>query len=438
MLERLHRVLDSRPTVRRMFGGGAWLGVEQALRLGLGLLGGVWVARYLGPGDFGLLNAALAVVAILGGLAMLGLNTILVREIAMSPREAPSILATAFHFKLGVSALLWLGCVVLVANGFGPDDSGGGLLPVAALSLIFQSFDVVERKLQAEGSWRRLAEIRCAGVLASFALRVVLIVGEAPVVFFALAGVCEVAVAAVGLAWVMAKAPGGFSGWSFSASRAKSYVAEGLPLVGAGLAIQVQGYSDQIMLGAFRGSDEVGHYAAALRIVLVFTFVPMVLQAVAMPEIAKARADDAALHRVRLHRLYRLATLAGLATAVPLALVGPMLATWLFGDAYAVAGALLPWFALRLFLANLGVARGVFLNTEGMARWVLTTAASGAVVNVGLNLIFIPRWGATGAVAASLFSFSLTTFGLEWAHERARWNLRLMVAAMLRPWRALD
>ena len=125
-------------------------------------------------------------------------------------------------------------------------------------------------------------------------------------------------------------------------------------------------------------------------------------------------------------------------TAVPLAIFGPTVVTWLFGEAYREAGTLLPLFALRLFLANLGVARGVFLTTEGMARFVLITAVAGAAANVALNWMLIPAWGATGAIVASLLSFSLTTFGLEWMDGRARANSRLMLAAMLRPWRGLD
>jgi O-antigen/teichoic acid export membrane protein len=71
-----------------------------------------------------------------------------------------------------------------------------------------------------------------------------------------------------------------------------------------------------------------------------------------------------------------------------------------------------------------------------MSRFILVTSVIGAAVNVGLNLFMIPRWGVTGALIASSFSFALTTFGLEWMDRRASDNLRLMAAAMARPWRS--
>lgn len=309
------------------------------------------------------------------------------------------------------------------------------LLPLAALALVAQSFDVVERWLQSDGAMRTLTLIRCAGMLASFALRAVLIMAKAPLEAFACAGVLEAVVAAMGWLWV-ARRGSGLVRWRFSSVRAREILRESLPLLCAALAIQVQAYGDQIMLAALSDSETLGQYAAALRLVSLFAFLPVIMQMVAAPEIARARRDDATLYKRRLHGLYRLAMGLTVCTAVPVALIGPDVLVWLFGDAYGAAGVLLPLLALRLFLTNMGVARGLFLANEGMARFAMFTAMAGAVMNVALNWILIPQFGATGAVIASLLSFTLTTFGLEWTDVRARANFRLMLAAVVRPWRS--
>ncbi len=430
---------NNRETVKKMCSGGAWLGGEQALRLGLGLIAGAWAARYLGPEDYGLLSAAMAFVAVAGGLASLGLNTILVRELTIRPEAKGEVLGTALAMRLAASSLIWLVCVGI---SFGWGGGGGmayaALLPLAALALVAQSMDVVERQLQVGGNMRPLAMIRSMAILGSFGLRVALILGEASVGMFALAGACEFGLAAIGLGWRVSQREGGFGCWRVSNERGREFLKEGVPLMIAGLAIQMQAYGDQIMMGAFSVGGELGQYAAALRVVGVGAFFTGIMQMVTAPEIARARKDDAGLYRRRLHGLYRLAMGVSLVTALPLAIFGPTVVTWLFGEAYHEAGTLLPLFALRLFLANLGVARGVFLTTEGMARFVLITAVTGAVANVALNWVLIPVWGATGAIVASLLSFALTIFGMEWMDARTRTNSRLMVAAMLRPWRRLD
>ena len=97
---------------------------------------------------------------------------------------------------------------------------------------------------------------------------------------------------------------------------------------------------------------------------------------------------------------------------------------------------LLPWLAFRLFFTNFGVARSVFITNEGLFRFGLLTAVAGAVVNLGLNVVLVPAWGARGAILTSFASFGVTTFALEVFQPQARENLRLMARAVFLPWRS--
>ncbi len=68
--------------------------------MGIGLLLGVWVARYLGPVRFGLLSFALGVCQPVSPLASLGLDDIAVRNLARDPTIRDAALGTAFILKL--------------------------------------------------------------------------------------------------------------------------------------------------------------------------------------------------------------------------------------------------------------------------------------------------------------------------------------------------
>ena len=59
----------------------SWLLFDKLVRIFGGLFIGIWIARYLGPSDFGILNYALAYVAFFQVFVGLGLNQIVVREI---------------------------------------------------------------------------------------------------------------------------------------------------------------------------------------------------------------------------------------------------------------------------------------------------------------------------------------------------------------------
>ena len=75
------------PGFRKIIGNTGWLLADRVLRMGVGLFVGAWVARYLGPAQFGSLNFALSLVALLGPLTTLGLDGIVIREIVNDPKK---------------------------------------------------------------------------------------------------------------------------------------------------------------------------------------------------------------------------------------------------------------------------------------------------------------------------------------------------------------
>ena len=424
--------LAGRDTLQRALGNSFWLFCDQVLRLIAGLLVGVWMARYLGPENFGWLNYALATVGVVGSLTSLGVGPIVVRELVRAPAEAGSWMGTALLLRAAGAAVGFLACVALAARQGAPANS---LVVIVAAGMIFQIPEVVDLLFQARGESKVSAWVRMTACVAANLLKVALILAEAPLAAFAAAGVAELAVAAAGWWWAARRGGWRIGAWRTERTRLTALLRESWPLTISGFAISTQAYADQVVLGLMIGGEELGQYAAALRLVSVFAFVPMVVQTVAAPEITRAKRDDETLYRRRLHGLYRLMFGIFALTAVPLIFLGPFATRLLYGASYAGAAALIPWLAFRLFFTNYGVARGIFVTNEGLFRFALLTSVAGAVLNIGLNLVLVPPWGARGAIVASLASFALTIFGLEFFEPRARKNLRLMVRAIVLPWR---
>ena len=96
------------PNSQQILGNTVWLLGDKFLRMGFGLFIGVWVARYLGPEKFGLLNYAIAFVSLFNVFATLGLNNIIVRELVRKPSEKGEIIGTSFLLKLLGSLLLFI------------------------------------------------------------------------------------------------------------------------------------------------------------------------------------------------------------------------------------------------------------------------------------------------------------------------------------------
>ncbi len=431
----LRKRLAGRDTLRRAFDNSSWLLCDQILRMTVGLVVGVWMARYLGPERYGWLSYALAIVGLVSSFTSLGVNAVLVRELARAPAETEAWMGTAYFIRAMSSGAGFLVCVALAWLQSVLAADVRPMILVVALGMFFQTLDVIDLLFQAKGESRVSAWVRMGACVLANLLKVALIIARAPVLAFAAAGVIELALCAAGWLWAVQRRGWRPADWRCELTRAGALLRESWPLAGSGLAVYAQAYFDQLVIGYHLGGSELGQYAAALRLVTVFAFVPTVVMTVAAPEIARAKRDDETLYQRRLHSLYRVMFVLFLATALPLIVLGPAAARLLYGGSYAGTAALLPWLAFRLFFTNLGVARGIFMTNESLFRFALLTAVAGAVVNICLNLLLVPRWGVRGAIVSSFASFAVTTFALEVFHPRARANLRRMAQAVLLPWR---
>lgn len=85
-----------------------WQFGDKIIRIGGGLFVGVWLARYLGPAQFGLLSYALALVALFAPLAGLGLNSIVVRDVVNKPELVQSYINTSIVMQLFAALIAFL------------------------------------------------------------------------------------------------------------------------------------------------------------------------------------------------------------------------------------------------------------------------------------------------------------------------------------------
>ena len=96
---------------RKYFANTSWLLGEKILRMVVALFVGIYVARYLGPENYGLLSYTNSFVAIFVALATLGLDDVVVRELVKYPEQREELLGTSFLLKI-VGAVLMTTAVI--------------------------------------------------------------------------------------------------------------------------------------------------------------------------------------------------------------------------------------------------------------------------------------------------------------------------------------
>ena len=412
--------IEYRPNLQKALTNTGWLFGDKILRMGVGLLVGVWVARYLGPEQFGLMNYAMAIVALFGAVASLGLNGVVVRDLVQDPDSAKTTLGTAFLLEF-IGGFLAFGLAIVTIGFARPGDSLAKLMvAVLGFVMVFKSTEVVKHWFESQVESKYVVWMESGVFLLLALVKIGLILAEAPLMAFVWAAFVEGALVAVGLLGVFAWRGGAMHAWRVRFSRAKSLLNEGWPLILSGLAVMVYMRIDQIMLGQMLGDEVVGIYSAAVRISEIWYFIPVVIAASVFPSIIEAKKQSEALYYQRLQKLYDLMVLVAFAVAIPMTFLSHGLVDLLFGVDFAGAGAVLAIHVWAGVFTCLGVASGNWFLLENMSTRMFYRTALGALINIALNLILIPSHGAQGAAIATLVSYSVAGYWFDALDKKTR------------------
>ena len=171
------------------------------------------------------------------------------------------------------------------------------------------------------------------------------------------------------------------------------------------IATSVYTVLDKTMLGVItRDMTQNGYYESAHKIIRLLMAAVVSLNTVVGVRTSylfgQHREDEVRSHLLDTYRFM-------CALAFPLCgglmACGNGLAVAFFGPDFAAAGGMLTLFAPLLFIIGTGNVLGsLYLTPGGYRRLSNRAIIAGAVVNVALNLLLIPRFGGYGAVAASV------------------------------------
>ena len=392
------------PNFQQIVGNTAWLLGDKFLRMGLGLLVGIWVARYLGPGGFGILHYAIAFVTLFTTLATMGLNNIIIRDVVRKPHEKDEVMGTAFVLKLLGGFFISILAVSLIYL-FKPDDRQTlFLVAIISTGMIFRAFDVIEFWFQAQVKSKYIIFAKTSGYLLINIVKIIAIYIQAPISVFAGILSAEIVLGAVGLVIVYQWQGYLLNAWSWSRKRAKSLLTESWPLIISGIVITIYMRTDQIMLGEMVGDSAVGIYSATVRISEMWYLIPNTLVKSVFPKVVQAKEISQKIYYERLQQLFYSVAVLSYSVAIPITFFSTQIVTLIYGDNYAAAG---PVFSIHIWsglFVSLGVARGPWLITEGLTKFSAASTATGSVINVVLNYFLIAKYSIIGAAIATVIS----------------------------------
>jgi O-antigen/teichoic acid export membrane protein len=409
-MKRIHRLIASTLThdgFRRYFANTSWMFAEQILRMIAGLAVGVWVARYLGPSQFGILSYAVAFAAIFSSIAKLGLDNIVVRNLVHVPEQNNIYLGTAFWLKM-IGAIALLG-VIACAEQFSSNDAATNLyIFIIASGSIFQAFEVVGFYFQSKVLSKFVSICKLTQLTTSSIIRIYLIYRRADLVWFVLVTLVDQITLAIAFLFAYRYKKLGAFYRQFDRTIAQKLLRDSWPLLMSSVVIMIYMRIDQIMIKQWLGVKDVGIYSAANRITEVWNFIPALIIGSLFPSIINAKRKSEALYYKRVQNLYALMLLIAATIALPMTFLSGRLVILLYGQAYRDAGPVLLLSIWAVFPVFIGTAWSQWLLIENRQHLAIYSHLSGLIINVGFNYLFIPLFGIRGAAFATLLSYYLS------------------------------
>lgn len=403
----IKRRIANRPNLVKILDNIGWLFFDKILRMGVGLIVGVWVARYLGPEQFGLFNFASAFVGMFGAIAGLGLQGVVVRDLVREPSSKEEILGSAAALQL-VSGFVAYGLILATIFWLRPDDAlTKTIVAILGSMMLFKASEVAVCWFESQVLSKFTVWVQNGTFLVFASIKVLLILQGASLIAFAWVTMVEGMVVAMMMLIVLGVRGPWARQLRVTVARAKSLLADSWPLLLSGVSVMIYMRIDQIMLGQMVGDEAVGIYGAAVRISEVWYFVPMAIVSSVFPAILGAKERDEDLYYNRLQRLFDLLVWVSIGVAFPMTFLSTTIISLIFGVAYESAGPILAvhiWAAIFVFL---GVASGQWFLAENRQGLGLQRSVLGMIVNILLNIALIPQFGALGAAWATVVSYAI-------------------------------
>ena len=398
---RFTQILRERPNLLVFGTNSFWLIGDKLIKLFVAVFVSAWVARYLGPEQFGILAYATTFVAMFHAFSLLGLDNIVVRDVASNPDKASNILGTALRLRLGGSVIAYSALLSTLLLTTKNEPTLLAVTLTIGLCLFFQVTDVIDLWFQANSQNRRTVLAKTSSYLLIACLKIGLILSGATLFYFAAAQVLETAFSAIALcvSYLFFKTK---SNWAWDWDIAKRILQQSWPILISGLSILIYMRISVFYLQSFSGTAAVGVYAAGTSLSEVWYFIPTMLAASAAPIIARKRLDDKVGYTLTFKKLFALMWYFSLFIALINVVLSSFLIDLLYGDDYQRSSAVLATHAFSLIAVSLGVFQSIWIVHEGRTRLSLYQALTGAAVAVILGFFLIPEYGVIGAAATTV------------------------------------
>ena len=390
----------------RLLNNTAILLVTQVITKFLGTVFTIIIARKLGVADYGLWVFATSLGYVFGMIVTFGFPRLITREVARDLGRTSEMLGRILGLEFVFSSLAMAAlAVTLLALDYPPDRTwivgiGGAAMVLYAVLDVTTAFFRAHQRMGLEGA------VRIALSLLNVGLGLAVLFAGLGLPALAVTQLVAFTLALLGSLFLIRRT---LARPSFSADwRAyRRLLAAAVPFALSGFFVYLYDGTSVLFLAFMKGDLETGLYSAATNFIRVFGILPASLVAAFLPAMALFSQTSPGEWNALYRRSFKYLLIMALPISVGLALLSNDVVSLVLGEAYVDSAPILQmaaWVIIPVFL-NHGCSNALIsVNRE---KSLLSAVGVAMGFNLVANLVLISRWGAYGAVGASLLTEGL-------------------------------
>lgn len=415
--------VEKKSAARRQIRGSSLLLIGRLISMVVNFLVQVLTVRYLSKTDYGAFAYALSMVSLGETVVTLGLDRAVTRFIPIyQEKKDYNKLFGTLALVLGTILSLGLTLILLMVGLRGAisgtlikDSEAVALLAILIALSPVQALDNVINGLFAVFSSPKAIFFRKYVLAPALKLTVVilLIAARSSVQFLAVgylgAGLLGVGIFSYILVRVM-RQQDLFAHLSLRDVRipAREVLSFTVPLLASDLVFVVMNTVDAVLLEQFHGTADVAAYRAVQPTAKLNQMVLASFALLFTPAAARlfARNDRQEINSLYWENAAWVAIVSFPIFALTFSLAGPV-TVLLYGTRYEDSALIMAMLSFGYFFNAATGQNGLTLKVLGKLRYIVTVDILAAVLNLGLNLVLIPRYGALGAGVGTMTTLIL-------------------------------
>ena len=400
----------------------------------IGFIVGIYVARYLGPSQYGVLSFVTSLVSLFAVATHMGLSGVVVRELVKYPEERNEVLGSTMALKLFGGCLGFILFLIYALSTERVSNIEFSIILVISATMFLKPFEIFDFWFQSQVQARYSAIAKSTALLLVSLFKMGLVLLGAGLFYFAFAYFLQILLAAaISFFFYKRTTNLALKEWKVNKSRAVAMFKMGWMVMLGALFGTIYLRIDNVMLKMMISNQSVGIYSVASQLSEVWYFIPSVIVTSLFPKLIDIHGRNTLEFNRRFQQLLDFLFFLALCLAVPVTFLAEPLVLRLYGPAYHHAGTVLSihiWAGVFIFMRQ---AFSKWILIENALQFSMITQGMGALINVILNFILIPKYEEVGAAVATLLSYATASYIALAFYSKSRPVFWMMSRSLISP-----